>query len=98
MNKTRKRRAKKPPQRPPRPNDKGLQGCPSIFLTLQPDVLLKLRKRARYETMKRRLANKGRGHSISPGDILRRLADEYFASVSELPDDAVGTAVRSLYE
>lgn len=83
------------PQRPPRPNDKGLQEFPMLPVKMPPQHLVGLKDRARYETTHWRLEHSGRGHVVSPADIVRRLIAEYFANTSPLPDDAVGAIVRS---
>ena len=90
-----KKSKRKPPQRPPTPNTKGLIGMPTLFLKLRPDRIRDLQLRARYETLHWRVEHHGKGHVISSQDIARRLIDEFFENVSPLPADAIGNAIRS---
>lgn len=83
------------PKRPQRPNSKGLHGGQTIEVKFRPDALRDLRQRARYETTRYRLAHDGKGHIITPHDIIRRIVDEYFEKVSALPADGVGSALRA---
>lgn len=87
--------AKKPPQRPPTPNSKGLTNAVDLNVKFPPQQLRNLRDRARYETMHWRLEHRGRGHVISPADIVRRVVAEYFDRVSAMPDDAIAAALRA---
>lgn len=80
------------PQRPWKPNSKGLAGAP--VLQLPCPLLPELKSRAAYETLHYRIEHKGRGPVISPGDIVRRLIEKYFKEVSALPDDAIGAMLR----
>jgi len=61
---------------------------------MPPEHLSGLKNRARYETTHWRLEHSGRGHVVSPADIVRRLIAEYFANTSPLPDDAIGALVK----
>jgi hypothetical protein len=72
-----------------------LTNARTIDVSFRQDAFANLRNRARYDTMHYRLEHKGKGPVVSPGDIVRRLVDEYFERVSALPDDAVGAAVRA---
>jgi hypothetical protein len=83
------------PQRPLRPNDKGLGGMPVLPLKLPRTVLDALRQRARYDTVHWRLEHGGQGHVVSAGDVARRILADYFERVSPLPDDAIGATVRA---
>lgn len=82
------------PNRPERPNYKGLMTFPMLPVRMPPEHLRGLKDRARYETMHWRLEHRGQGHAVSAADIVRRLIAEYFTNTSPLPDDPIGAAVR----
>jgi hypothetical protein len=92
MRNTTKRR---PPKRPKTPHNKGLADGARFDLVFRRDALQNLRARARYETVHYRLEHNGKGHVTTPGDIIRRLVDEYFEKVSPMPDDEIAVAMRA---
>lgn len=85
-----------PPKRPPSPNSKGLDLAETLHVKLLPATLAQLKTRARYETVRWRVENGGKGRAISPQDVVRRVIEDYFRVVRATPDDAVGRALKRL--
>lgn len=82
------------PQRPERPNDKGLMTLPMLPIRLQPEMLENVKLRALYDTAHYRVEHGGQGRVVSPADVARRILKEYFEKNSPCPDDPIGEAVR----